>query len=99
MGCVISETYLHRSLFPTACGSEREHLATVERVVGPFPLGFAKAVEARFPRTFQVGCDFASIIFPVLGSVDTVDRMAACRVQTTKHIAVHFDNLNHSSMV
>ena len=96
IGCVVSETYLHHSLFPGICSSEREHLAIVERVVGAFPLEFARAMEAKFPGTFQVGRDLASVIFPVMGSVDAVDRMAACRVQTTKHVAVRYLTLYHS---
>lgn len=63
VGCVIAELYLAGNLFYPDIASDREHLALLERVLGPFPLDFASTVEAAYPGTFRFDHN-PTVIFP-----------------------------------
>ncbi|PIL33112.1 hypothetical protein GSI_04561 [Ganoderma sinense ZZ0214-1] len=39
IGCIMAEMYIGRQLFSERNGDDREHLAALDRVLGPFPLG------------------------------------------------------------
>ncbi|KAI0661151.1 kinase-like domain-containing protein [Cubamyces menziesii] len=53
IGCVVSELYLGRSLFDCEIESEREYLAAIDNLLGPFPEDFARAVERKYPGNFE----------------------------------------------
>ena len=53
-GCVLAELYLGRILFPST-QTDMERLALLERVIGSFPLAFAKRGERSLPGTFSFG--------------------------------------------
>ncbi len=63
VGCVIAELYLTGNLFYPEIASDREHLALIERILGPFPLDFASTVEAMYPGTFRFDHS-PTVIFP-----------------------------------
>ncbi|KAI0687972.1 kinase-like domain-containing protein [Cerioporus squamosus] len=51
LGCVIAELYLGRDLFPA--DMMREHLAMVDKLVGPFSEEYAHSIEDKLPGTFS----------------------------------------------
>ncbi|KAI9064930.1 hypothetical protein FKP32DRAFT_1675203 [Trametes sanguinea] len=53
-GCVMAELHLGRGLFPRT-QTDLERLAILERVLGNFPLSFAKRGESARPGTFAFG--------------------------------------------
>ncbi|KAI0683367.1 kinase-like protein [Cerioporus squamosus] len=63
IGCIVAELYLGRSLFPAESMTDREHLATVDKLVGPFGEEYARSVEKKIPGTFVFG-DEVSVLFP-----------------------------------
>ena len=52
VGCIIAELYLGENLFPHTIASDRERLAVLDRVLGPFPEQFAHDVEEKLPGIF-----------------------------------------------
>ncbi len=53
VGCVVSELYLGGNLFPADMDTDREHLAMIDKVVGPFTEEYAHGIEDKLPGTFS----------------------------------------------
>lgn len=79
VGCVISELHLCSDLFPSGVSCDLEHLALVERVVGPFPEQYAHLVEMQRPGTFTLNP--ATVLFPPRGMVDSIANYSAAMVR------------------
>ena len=77
VGCIIAELYLGNQLFSGAISSDREHLAALDRVLGPFPRAFAQTIETRFPGTFRLDDDHVKVHYPSLDTVLTRDAYGA----------------------
>nr|VWO95048.1 N/A [Ganoderma boninense] len=73
VGLMIAEIFLGSQLFSSDISSDREHLAALDRVLGPFPRGFAHTVDARFPGTFSLDDDIVKVHYPPLDTVVTRD--------------------------
>ncbi|KAI1792828.1 kinase-like protein [Ganoderma leucocontextum] len=72
VGCVIAELYLGNQLFSSDISSDREHLAALDRVLGPFPRVFAHTIDECFPGTFSLD-DHVKVHYPSLDTVLTRD--------------------------
>ena len=67
IGCVLAELWLLDPIFERGIESRREHLAIVDKVVGPFPEAFARNVEYYLPGTFSFKWDGRpSVVYPAL---------------------------------
>ncbi|KAI0352249.1 kinase-like protein [Trametes cingulata] len=55
IGCVLAELYLMEHLFDGAIENDHEHLATVDRLLGPFPEAYARRIDMKYPGTFVFG--------------------------------------------
>ncbi|EIW63235.1 kinase-like protein [Trametes versicolor FP-101664 SS1] len=66
IGCVIAELYLAHNLFSPSIEGDREYLAAVERVFGPYPLDYAEDAESKVPGTFALQ-NGASVQYPPPG--------------------------------
>ncbi|KAI1789219.1 kinase-like protein [Ganoderma leucocontextum] len=71
VGCVIAEIYLGNQLFSGDISSDREHLAALDRVLGPFPRAYAQTIEMRFPGTFNLDDNDVKVHFPSLDTALT----------------------------
>lgn len=72
IGCIIAELYLSQELLPRDIGSDREHLAILEKVLGPFPEVYARELEQTCAGTFTFSAQGASVVFPSYVSADSV---------------------------
>ena len=88
MGCVLAELHLGRELFPHDIGSEREHLALVEKICGRFPVQLANDVEFLEPGTFCIQDGVATVQFPAEEFDASVHTDALRRLQGTKSVGV-----------
>lgn len=80
LGCVIAEIHLSDTLVPSASTTDQERLATVEKLVGPFPEDYAQSIEDRFPDTFAFEDTMAVVIYPPTDeSISEPDHIAALR--------------------
>ncbi|KAH9848700.1 kinase-like protein [Lenzites betulinus] len=70
IGCVIAEMYLAHSLFDPDIDSDREYLATVDRLLGPYPRAYAEGIESKYSGTFILVNNVA-IQYPPEGAVTT----------------------------
>ena len=52
IGCVLAELYLAEPLVDPEVASDREHLATLDVLLGPFPHELARRVNRKLPGTF-----------------------------------------------
>lgn len=68
VGCVVAESYLGHSLFDPQIDGDREYLAAVDRLVGPYPRQYAEGIESKFPGTFDLLGERALIRYPAPGS-------------------------------
>lgn len=64
VGCIIAELYLSRELLPRDIDTDREHLAILEKTLGPFPEVYARDLEQTCAGTFTFGSQGASVVFP-----------------------------------
>ena len=89
IGCIISELYLGDNLFSFGIDTDREHLATVDKIVGPFPEDYAHEVEDKLPGTFTFE-ESTSIRFPPESKPLTDEDLSAPmkRLEQTKPLAV-----------
>ncbi|KAH9854427.1 kinase-like protein [Lenzites betulinus] len=53
IGCVVAEMYLMGGLFDDCIEGDREHLAAMDKLLGPFPSDFANRLETAFAGTFS----------------------------------------------
>ncbi|KAI0730646.1 kinase-like protein [Earliella scabrosa] len=53
VGCIMAELYIGGTLYPASVDTDREHLAIIDKVVGPFPEGYARRIEEKLPGTFS----------------------------------------------
>lgn len=67
VGCVLAEVYVLRNVFDSECSSDREYLATIDRVVGPFPRDYAAEIEKQCPGTFAFR-ERVTVLYPPLGT-------------------------------
>ena len=77
VGCIIAELYLGNQLLSNEISSDREHLAALDRVLGPFPRAFAQTIDARFPGTFRLDDNHVKVQYPSLDAVLTRDAHGA----------------------
>ncbi|KAI0359242.1 kinase-like protein, partial [Trametes cingulata] len=63
IGCVLAEVYLQYNVIRMDIESDREQLATIDALVGPFPESYARLVEEKVPGTFVFG-DTISVKYP-----------------------------------
>ena len=68
IGCVLAEATMLRNVFNGDCESDREYLATIDRVLGPFPQDYAEDIERVIPGTFSFG-DRVRVLYPAPGTV------------------------------
>lgn len=68
VGIVIAEIYLGKQLFPSDLGCDREHLAALDRVLGPFPRAYAHTIDTRFPGTFNLNDGVVKVHYPSPGT-------------------------------
>ncbi|KAI0735643.1 kinase-like domain-containing protein, partial [Earliella scabrosa] len=87
IGCVLAELYLGHALFPLGISSPREHVAIVERLVGPFPVEAASILEDLCPGTFRLTLSAATVIYPDVPFDREVHAAAMIRIRETKSIA------------
>lgn len=73
-----------RPLFDPIVSGDREHLAMIEVVVGPFPLEYASTVEAKYAGTFSVEGGQVSVIFPARGKTVTREMYGDAMTRLTK---------------
>ncbi|KAH9853256.1 kinase-like domain-containing protein, partial [Lenzites betulinus] len=71
IGCIIAELYLARPLFSANIHSDHEHLATVDRLLGPFPSAYVNRVETRYRGTFTTGSS-PRVRYPLQDSPETL---------------------------
>ena len=64
VGCIMAEVYTSRRLFPDGIASDREHIALVERVCGPFSCEYATELEKTAPGTFKIRNGVARVVYP-----------------------------------
>ena len=76
VGVVIAEIYLGRQLFSGAASCDREHLAALDRVLGPFPRAYAHTIDTRFPGTFNLNDDIVKVHYPLPETKVTRDSYA-----------------------
>lgn len=69
IGCVIAELYLSRRLFDNDMQTDREFLAAVERLLGPYSREFAEKIEAKHSGVFSFHNGTVSLLYPPAGSV------------------------------
>ena len=70
---MIAEIFLGHQLFSSAMSCDREHLAAVDRVIGPFPRAYAQTIDTRFPGTFDLNDGVVKVHYPPLDSTVTRD--------------------------
>ncbi|OJT15963.1 Serine/threonine-protein kinase AFC2 [Trametes pubescens] len=89
IGCVIAEVYLFEPLFDPNVSSDLEHLAMVDRIAGPFPIEFARAIETATPGAFRFAPKI-ELIYPPATSGRSRNALAASvrRVHHAKPICV-----------
>ncbi|KAH9855860.1 kinase-like protein [Lenzites betulinus] len=94
LGCVISELYLVDVLFSSDVDSDQEHLATWDKLVGPFPTDYALNVENEFPGTFVFDGPTAVVKYPSReDSVTDLDHVEALRrLEEVKPISARVHN-------
>ncbi|KAL1942460.1 hypothetical protein VTO73DRAFT_6062 [Trametes versicolor] len=68
VGCIIGELYVMRQLFDGAIQSDQEHLAAIDRLLGPYATDHAKRIELMYPGTFKFG-DIPRVRFPPLMAI------------------------------
>ncbi|KAI0359348.1 kinase-like protein [Trametes cingulata] len=68
IGCVVAELYLMRRLLLGIVLDDREHLAHVNRIIGPFPEAYARAIEAKYSGTFAFSDGRVVVVYPPGGS-------------------------------
>nr|VWO96853.1 Protein kinase domain-containing protein [Ganoderma boninense] len=95
VGCMIAEVYLGNYLFSGDISSDREHLAALDRVLGPFSRVFARTVEAHFPGTFDLDDNEVRVIYPSLDTVPTRDTHSApmLRLENLQPLSVDVHNI------
>ncbi|KAI0716609.1 kinase-like protein [Earliella scabrosa] len=98
IGCVIAELYLATSLFPAGMATPREHLALVERLVGPFPVGFASSVESKFPGTFRTDSE-VRVVFPGKELNREEHGPPLSRLQSTKPLAAQIHDVSLTDLL
>lgn len=88
VGCVVSELYLCSDLFPSDVSCDLEHLALVQKIVGPFPEQYAQQVERQRPGTFSLNP--ATVLFPPRGILDSAIQYsdAMIRVERSPPLSV-----------
>ncbi|KAH9887378.1 kinase-like protein [Cubamyces lactineus] len=70
IGCTLANIYLGNSLMSMDIDSDQEHLASIDRLVGPFPEEYARRLNEKYPKTFKFD-NGASVLFPPEGDVET----------------------------
>lgn len=61
--CIIAELYLGENLFPHTVACDKERLAVLDRVLGPFLEQFARHAEEKLPGTFNFDETGPTIMF------------------------------------
>ncbi|KAI9069266.1 kinase-like protein [Trametes sanguinea] len=89
VGCVIAELYLGRQLFDGDIDTDREYIATIERLLGPFPETFAREIESKYPGVFTFEGTKVAVQYPppcsLLSASDYADAMR--RLERVKPLA------------
>ncbi|KAL1938418.1 hypothetical protein VTO73DRAFT_11658 [Trametes versicolor] len=87
VGCVLAETHLNETLFHPDLYYDWEHLAMVDRIAGPFPRDFARAIERGRSGVFRLGSK-VELIYPPANVRVQKDRLVAAmqRIKDTKSI-------------
>ena len=67
IGCVLAEATMLRNIFEGDSESDREQLAFMDRIVGPFPEDYAAEVERVVPGTFSF-CGRVTVLYPAPGT-------------------------------
>ncbi|KAI9056618.1 kinase-like protein [Trametes sanguinea] len=95
VGCVLAELYLGRNLFDPQIESDREYLATIDRLLGPFAEQFARMVEARDPGTFAFS-NKASVQYPPPESVQLASEYAEAmrRLERVRPLAAQVHDIH-----
>ena len=70
IGCVLAEATMLSNLFDGDCESDREYLALVDRIVGPFPEDYAQVIERAIPGTFSFN-GRVKVLYPAHGAILT----------------------------
>ncbi|KAI1782448.1 kinase-like protein [Ganoderma leucocontextum] len=77
VGVVIAELYLGNQLFSGDISCDREHLAALNRVLGPFTRAYAHTIETRFPGTFNLNEGDVKVHYPPPNTTVTRDSYGA----------------------
>ena len=87
---MISEIYLGRRLFPSEVDSSLEHLAIIEKILGPFPEPFARNVEQKFAEGMFTFSQFVTVAFPpaISDEACATHGPASYRLETIKPLSV-----------
>ncbi|KAI1783977.1 kinase-like protein, partial [Ganoderma leucocontextum] len=93
VGCVLAEVHLNRPLFPYDIADDREHLAVVERVCGPFPVTFVADFDKRRPGYFLVEDELAFVPYPGEAFKADVHGDAVRRLWSAKPISTRIHDL------
>ncbi|KAI9062000.1 kinase-like protein [Trametes sanguinea] len=90
IGCTIGELYTMTAIFEPDIEGDREYLAAIDRVLGPFPTGYATALEAKYPGTFCVA-ERVSVKYPPTldGIPRSEDADAMRRLERIRPIHAH----------
>ncbi|KAL7281165.1 hypothetical protein ACG7TL_004473 [Trametes sanguinea] len=90
LGCVLTELFLGRNLFSSDIDGDREYLATIDRLVGPFPDRFARSIESNHPGVFAFG-DKVTVQYPSPGSLQSASEYAEAmrRLELVRPLGVH----------
>lgn len=64
LGCVIAEIYLSSNLMSAKVESDREQLATINVLFGPFPVDYARGLEALSPGMFTFNDTAIAVRYP-----------------------------------
>ncbi|KAI1784736.1 kinase-like domain-containing protein [Ganoderma leucocontextum] len=87
VGCMLAEVQLNRPLFPYEIADDREHLALVERICGPFPFAFVADFEKQYPGYFHIEDDIAFVAYPGKPFNANVHNDALCRLRCATPIS------------
>ena len=89
LGCILAETAIGRRLVSPDFETDRENLALIDRVFGPFPSEYARQINLRLPATFELD-GRVSVIFPAFGIHASREEMLGpvVRVDDARPVAV-----------
>ncbi|KAI0359117.1 kinase-like protein [Trametes cingulata] len=93
VGCVIAEVYLQHNVISMDIETDREQLATIDALVGPFPEAYARLIEEKVPGTFVFG-DVVSVKYPGEGKnpTDRIHTSALRRLSQVRPLSAYIHN-------